>query len=566
MAEFQKFPEQKPERTISAHKGTDSRNVPWLIDQSAGAHLENLSIEDPGARTRRRAAASFGGVHIGINSPGGLGGYRDAFFDEFLVGVFGSEIQRSNGNAAWNQIASTASMIDGVLHQFVTGIHLGENALAVCTCDGLTDPTSLGINGRSQLVIYSVNSDLSTQVSLAPRTIAVFQNRLFYAENELIGWSEIGDWATNDPGGNSVLVDPGNGGPITAIVPSRDLDPKLWIFKEDAIHLFTLRWGAAGDNVRIPAAGDALDTTNSSIVPLSLAAGCIATKSFQWVPEAEEGDGFFLARDGIRSLRRAQNDAQAGAGLPISNVIPEWVARINFTHAHKATSAMFDNAYHLAVPLDGAIDNTHVLRYDVENKAWSLHTYEARDISGLRLGAASRLFMQNNFPTIDSSTTDADTSDSPPQQVYQLFTGTFDPSTNAVLPVIPQALDISRSFIFGDLRTKKRWDRLTLDVSSADTAALSISVRRDQGDFSTITDTRIEGAAGTVVLAVDPLPWNGEADQLRMFSFPLNDVAPSRKLQVRLTGITGATEVGRLTTYMTEVTGHLLTDDFANDA
>jgi hypothetical protein len=561
MSDFPKEPQEQAERTVSLHEGAISRQVPWLLSESQGVEVVDLEIDEIGIRSRRRGARSFGGKENN-GLPGGLHGYNDANYDQFLLGVWGNRFYNSDADGGWQQLACGVSLIDGLLHQIVPARHNANLAWCACTCEQTTE-ASLGLNGRSQLVVFDVASDVATAVSLAPRTIASFQNRLFFAEEELIGWTEIGDLAAYSDT-NSLLVEPGVGGEVTALLPARDIDPRMWIFKEDAIFLFTPKWGT--DSAIIPSAGDALDTINSSIRILTRDIGCIATLSPAWIPGAEQADVFFLARDGVRSLTRAENDVQTGAGFPISYNIPTWINRINFTMAHKAVGAVFDNAYHLAVPMDGAKDNTHVLRYDIANKAWSLFNWEARALSNFRLANEDRLWMLNTFPTTDTSVTDGITDVSEaPYQVYSLYNGDIDPSTSITLPKRPGYMEVTKSYQFKQPLVKKRWDSFGFMVSSGETSFMEIAYRSDQGGWNVLTEAYIKGTSSTVILGEDALPWESSEDSVRRQTYSLSDIPPSYGLQFRVMSVSDLTETGRLKVYFTEVKAKLKTDKVEND-
>jgi len=562
MAEFPKQPEELAERTVSLHEGAVSRQVPWLLSESQAQEIVDVEIDELGVRKRRRGARSFGGVSQQLGLPGGIGGYNDNDYQEFLLGLWGNDFYKSDADGAWLQLACGASNVGGLLHMVVPARHNANLAWVTCTCEEVTE-TTLGINGRSQLTVYDIAADAATMASLAPRTVASFQNRLFYAEDEVVGWSEIGDLVSYSDT-NQLLVEPGVGGAVTALLPARDTDPRMWIFKEDAIFLFTPRWGT--DSAIIPGAGDALDTINSSIRILTRDIGCIATRSIAWVPGAEAADVFFLARDGVRSLTRAENDVQTGAGFPVTYQIPDWTNRINFTMAHKAVGTVFDNAYHLAVPMDGAKDNTHVLRYDIANKAWSLHTWEARDLTNFRLANEDRLWMQNAFPTGDTSVTEGLTDVSEhPYQVYSLYTGDLDPSTNITLPTRIGYLEETRSYQFSQPMVKKRWDSFSLQLSSGETSFLEIAYRSDQGGWNVVTQTYVKGTSSTIVFGEEALPWESAADKVRRQSYSLSDIPPSYGIQFRLMSVSDSTESGQVKIYFSEIKATVKSDKLEND-
>lgn len=573
MAEFPRDPPQQRDRTISLHGGTISRTAPHLLTEIQAQHVENMIITDIGARTRRLGSFALGGVVSDpasqpFNAPGGMGYYDDALFNQRLSAAWGSSVYTSNANGIWTQVASSTSLVSNMLHQFVRGRSVGALSLSVCACERPTD-TSDGLNGRSQLVVYDIEADTATQVSLAPTCIESFQERLFYGERDTVGWSEVGILTAYSALTNSIQVEPGLGGQITAIIASRDETPNMWILKERAVVLFRPRWGSAGNILPDTVAGDELNLVSSSLRILNQNTGCIATKSAAWIPGQETADVLFLSEDGVRALERAQDDFQRGAGFPLSYEIPTFINRINFDFAHKSAAAFFDQAYHLAVPLDGSEDNTHILRFDVRTKAWTIHDIHARDLVPQVIGD-SRLYFQNVFATMDTSQTDAvdfsDPSDPPHFQAYQLFRGNLDPSTSSSDALVPTLREDGRGFIFQDPLQTKRWDKLVLQMSTADTSRLTLKVRLDQGQFNTVTELVISGTQQTIVLGEDALPWEGSVEEKRRFSFSLRDLAPSREIQINVGGVTGASEIGRPTIYQTEIAGHLLSDEFANDA
>lgn len=557
MAEAQQIPPQGTDRSLSSEGGVDSRRAPFLLQPNQATELENLIINEIGKTTPRRGTRSFGGLN---SPPGGFGFYVDSQFDENFAAVFGSLLWRSEGSGDFRQIGSDTSLVSNLLHQVYPVRWNGNNSVAVNTAQSVTD-TGVGLDGFSQLVLWDSVSDVATQLSLAPRCTAFFQERIFAGEGEQLVWSEIGEISAFSEA-NQLLVEPGIGGQITAIVPARDLQPLLWVFKERAIFLFEVRWGDAGAGKFIATAGDALDTTNSSIRPLTVGTGCIATRSATWTPGQAGADIFFLSADGIRALSRADNDVQQGASFPLSYNIPGWIDRINFAAADKSVASVFDNAYHLAVPLDGATDNTHILRFDFEGQSWSLHTMQARDLQTASLGGTSRLFLQNTFPTSDSTATGVD---SDIYHIYQMYSTDTDPSTSITEPVRPRYNYESRQFVLGDPFTRKTFDEFSFQFSSSATNLVEIAYSLDQKSFIALTETYLPGSQGAVILGTTPLPWDGNAEQIRRCSFGLADIGTGYGVQFRIASVSGSSEVGQPTFYIQELNGRLLPRNFEND-
>jgi len=565
MAENKKTPRHEVERTISLHMGVDSRTESYLLKDNTATRLENAIVNETGRLIRRNGMTAAGGIQ---NPPGGFHGFRNASQEEFLMGVWGSSIFKSTGSGLWEQIGCGTSLVSNLLHQAVELRHEGENAMAVATCEKPTETTfGLGTTGRSNLIVYSIDSDLVTAASLAPACIASFQNRIFYAEGELVGWSEIGQLASYSDS-NNLLCEPGIGGRITAMVPARDANPLIWIFKERGIFVFEVRWGADGDF--IATAGDALDTTRSSIKPLTIGTGCIATKSATWVPGVPGKSGadiFYLSRDGVRTLSRSATDAQQGASFPLSYNIPEWINRINWTTAHRASAAVFDNAYHLSVPLDGALDNTHVLRYDLATEAWTLHNMEMRDMGPFDLGSTPRLWGQFVHAAGDTSATGGSTDPSlAPYQLYRLFSGTHDASTSITERVVPQFIEESKTYTLGDPLVEKKWKNFTFQYSSDETAYIQIAVKPDDAEWVTLTETYLSASQDTIILGQDGLVWNNANRVVRRRTITLDDISPTYGMKLRIAGVTDATEVGIARIYIREIEGRQLSRELRNDA
>lgn len=558
MAENQKFPQHGAERTASLHTGVISRWSPAILPEHAAADIQDMEISDVGVRSQRRGAFSLGGV--ASEPPGGINGFNDEQYNEFLVGIWGPHIYRSVGGGAWIQFASEASFFSGHLHQFEAGRTGGDLSIAIAQCENPTN-ASEGLNGRSLLAVYDITAETFTQVSLAPVCIASFQSRLFYAEDETIGWSEIGV-LTAFSDANQLTIDPGIGGRITALIPSRGLEPILWILKEDAIFLLQPRWGT---NALIPTAADAIDLTSTTLRALTIDTGCVSTRSAVWTPGLAGGDVMFLSKDGIRALLRAQDDSQQGsAGLPLSYNIPGWIDRINFARASLCAAAVFNNAYHLAVPLDGALQPTHIIRFDLEHRAWSLHNIEAKDLTNQTI-VDDRLFFQSPFDTIDCSVTGIPAEAT--FQAYQMYRGSLDPSTNASEPVLPRYREESRAYVFGDNSVRKRWDYFGLQFSSEETTVLEILYRLDQGEWNSLTEMPLLGTMNTVLLGIDALPWTGDNATKRRRTLSLSDLQPGYELQIGLARPTATltTEVGRISVYSSEVGAHTLPRDHEND-
>ena len=553
MAEFATNPERLTQRTVSAHEGENSRDVGYLLSENAVRHTQNFIINEPGKRRMRGGVQSFGGL---TDLPGGLFPYFLESLEQRLAAVWGSLLYTSTGNAVWAQIATGESMVSGKLHMGVMGRATAGRALFICQAER----SDSGASDQSFLFAYNIDNDSSTKASqMRPRCIEFFQNRLWAGGNRAGGfasqdlwWSEVGS-GFGYSSGNTLLIEPGVGGEVTALVQTRDETPRLIIFKDRAIATLLPKWGSS--SALIPTPADALDTVNSSVQLLTQGAGCIATRTAIWVPGNEGADVFFLAADGVRALSRAENDVVAGAGLPISWNAKDLFDRVNWTHAHKAVAAVYDNAYHIALPLDGATYNTHVARFDLFSRGWSVHNWSARDLTIFSLAKGQeRMFMQYAVTTADCSATGL--ASPVAYQVYRTYeTGRPDPGPTNII-----AVEESRLHIFGEPLKKKRWDAFNMIVSSTETQWLELQYKVDNGSWAILASEPIPGLAGTIILGATPLPWNDPGRLLRKKCFSLWDLEPGYSLEIRLSTITGETSAGAPTIFTSEVSAFMLED------
>jgi hypothetical protein len=537
------------ERQTSGHEGVNSRQVSWLLSENQLADALNMEIDKIGRISTRKGAAALGGR---TDTPGGgIEEYVDGNGNAFFSAFWEDNLYKSAGAGDWTRIACGESIASGILHMGAAGRLNGQRAVAYT---GVTDD----VGARGPLLIYDVDNDASTLVTECgtPRCVAWFQNRYWAAEGETLYWSEILDTAGFSLAGMTLGIEPGNGGDVTALIPSRDLTPRMWILKERAVLVLEPRWGSS--SAIIPTAGDSLDVINTNLRTLTLGAGCVATKSARWIPGAEGSDVMFLAQDGFRSLQRAANDVQSGAGFPLSYTIPDWIARINFDHADKAVAAVYDNKYHCAVPMDGATENTHILVYNIATKGWSLLDWQAVDLNAFRLKSTDALYFQNAYLTTDTSVTDA--AGDPVYQVYKAYNGLTDPG-----PTHVKWFYQTRTMVFQQPTRQKRWDEFRFLVGAEETASFEFQTRIDFGPYNTTDTVMVAAGENSVVLGQDGLVWQSGPEVTRRKSFSLSDIPPGENIQFKVESTTGASEFGQLHFYMQSCRAHLLQDVFEQE-
>lgn len=539
---FQPLPgaENRTEFLPSADGGVNSRAVAWNLENNQYAEGYNISIEQQGVWKRRRGAASLGGLEA---RPGGQTWHTDTDGDTILWGAWGNAIYRSTGGGAWNEKASGVSLLPNVLHQFVEGIYLDSNYLANqyraiygCQCVPSSQTTE-----TSRLFVFrgddvSAVAQATQQESYAPQCLAYFQGRLWKGNDQLDGdgndlsWSELDDGLTFSPA-NQLSIEPGVGGKVTAIFPVRGTSPRLVVFKESAVAILNPRWGSS--SALIPGAGDELDTLTSSIQLVTDQIGCVATKSLTTAPSFGAGDVLFLARDGVRSLSRAADDTLSGVGPRITEQIPAWIARINWQAAHKAVATVYDNAYHLAIAMDGSAENNFVLRMELTTGAWSLHTWDARDMVAAPITGEERFLFQNNTGfTEESSVTGL-----PSSQIFNMYRG-YSSDTDPGASYVPYEL-VTKAFVFQNPKVEKRFDRLMFlgTVDASETHHMRIAYRVDFKNWETLATEVVFGVPGTeITLGTTPLTWEPPTQKMIQRRVGLQNVNSGTMIQVRFSG------------------------------
>ena len=546
------MPDQDPiiVRTFSAHEGIQNREAPWTLGENAVAYAENLELGRQGRRTRRAGAGSIGAASAASNIMQAFGlwtTYDAQLLQESLYGVWHNALYAVPGAGYLVERACGVSLTSA-LHMMSRGYWRGIDTSYITNAQ-VNDSAA---SSMTNLLAMDVNGNHSQAASMAPRCATWWQGRLWAADNVLsqdydtLWWSSLND-GLSFSGLNTVRIEPGRGGRITGLYPLRGTSPRLVVWKERMIALFEVYWGSSSS--LIPQASDALDTVQSRVVILSDDVGCLATKSIASISGSQAGEVMFLSHDGFRALSRAADDSLQGASLPISSTFQDTIDRINFSHAHKAVACVWDQRYFCAVPLDGAVHNTHVVSFNLITGDWGLHKWQARDLTRSRLTqTADRMWMQYGEYTTDSVATGAGGAFGG-WHVFRTFTGDVEPGGRTV-----PFTEHSRAYTFGSLDQRKSWDWMSIHAYNLTaTCTIDVAVKIDNDSSVSVGQFVIPPAGGTtVVLGGTPLVWSGLPNGIHMRKLSLRDVGPGYMIQTILTQ-TGSSDFGGLTIVQTAV-------------
>jgi hypothetical protein len=105
-------------------------------------------------------------------------------------------------------------------------------------------------------------------------------------------------------------------------------------------------------------------------------------------------DVIYLAYDGVRGVFRTQQDKlQSGTSYPLSYVLKEEVASINWTQVSKACAIHFDNKYFLSIAVDSSSYNNEVWVYYPATQGWMIITgWNIAAFAKLKVNGEERLY------------------------------------------------------------------------------------------------------------------------------------------------------------------------------
>lgn len=178
-----------------------------------------------------------------------------------------------------------------------------------------------------------------------------FRNRMIqpYDRNQFI-LSDLLDAETFDLISNQVRVNFG----------SSDYSVGVHPYQENAVLLFMRK------SVHKLAGITGTDLTGSELTEITREAGCCARRTI-----ATAGSQIlWLSDNGVFSTEITSELNLRGVGVPLSEPIADYFARVNTSAVNAACAVFHDNRYYIAVPLDGATRNNYVFVYNLLNQGW----------------------------------------------------------------------------------------------------------------------------------------------------------------------------------------------------
>jgi hypothetical protein len=515
-----------------------------LIQPDQAAYLLNIKPQINGLRTKVDGLLPLGSA--GAYHPFGLFGFEAPFYGlHDLVVVYGNHIYSTPGDGTFTERAA-GLLVKNEPVMGTVGRSGGMTSLFLASC--VPSPSNASLPYNAILALdrnYGWTQPSVSLTAIRARSLAWNQSRL-WAFNcchsntgpDYLCWSKPLD-GSNFDNGQTLQVESDTGDEGMAILPLRDSTPRMILFKRRSVYIFEFAWTTDG---YLPTTANALDTTKSSLRPLTLESGLVGTRAAVWAPgnvtpnTNDAGDILYLSDEGIRSLKRSITDSEAGVGLPLSFRIQPYIDRINWAAAAVANALYHDGTAYFAVPLDGSAVNNFVIAYDTRRDAFWFSDWPIADWTKCTIGGHKKFYFLGGNAAVTETYSAGATSG------YHLYEN-FNINSAVGLAGSPIDMDEStRAFTFpiedgsaSGLKYRKRWAWLDVTArAGTTTVSLAVSYKIDDDkDWTNLSTVVVSPVANYPYLDVQ-LPFTFQAYALTHNKVTLDLLRPGYKIQFRL--------------------------------
>lgn len=222
-------------------------------------------------------------------------------------------------------------------------------------------------------------------------------------------------------------------------------------------------------------------------------------------------DVYFLAYDGVRGVFRTQQDKlQSGASYPLSYVLKDEVASINWTQVSKACAVYFDNKYFLSIAVDSSAYNNEVWVYYPATQGWMIITgWSIAAFAKLKVNGEERLY------GIDSND----------GSVYRLWFGSSDNG------VAINYQEEGRKEDMGQPLVTKSGGVFKLRAFAAGSYDISVYVSIDDSEYSLLGTMSLDGGGLTLPFT---LPAQLSATTILEDQFHLDALGPWKQIRFKI--------------------------------
>ena len=334
--------------TGSFSDGMDSVAAPRLLSEFGSAELVNVDIDRTGTAITRRGTTSLSETSLaeGTAQVQGMAFFNTLTYDQLVVAknrkIF--YFQSAAGTGSWTQEGSsylTSSALDDV--------YFAQLEDKLFFCDGTS--ALKYFDGTS---VQSVNAGSGAPSAI--KLLASHTNRLFAVPSGEPDTIYVSDLLDAEGTSSWSIVQTirigGDGDPITAIYPWTGF--RLLAFKRNATYVIN------ADPTATSIADWAIETIDRSV-------GCVAPRSLAQVG----ADVYWLALDGVRSLRRTLAGTEQEVSQALSKPLDNIINTINLAQVQKSAAFFYLNRYIISIPTGNSETPNISLVFNTDFKTWS---------------------------------------------------------------------------------------------------------------------------------------------------------------------------------------------------
>lgn len=324
-----------------------------LLDESQVARLQDFDVELNGQAKTRFGWHNSGDLYATSSSTNcqGLWFYDTPAAQRLYAFV--------NGKAYYTTDYSTWTTVSPTSWSTTARVHCEQIVDSLYACDG--------VSGHYIKRFGSTNDDAENTASHTWRFLVADKFRLFAADTEDQGTIHVSGYL---PSGNTILsssasfrVGEGGGSPITGLTRWQGYD--LITFTAGSTYL-------THTGAEVVTGSAVTDVAQFTTKTVSENVGCASHTTIQ----RGGTDLYWLARDGVRSMKQVFSDNVNTTSKPISFPIDDIFQRINWGAIDQACSAFWKDSYYLALPLDSDTVPSIVVVLNTSTGGW-------RTITGL---------------------------------------------------------------------------------------------------------------------------------------------------------------------------------------
>jgi len=477
----------------SFNGGVDEQADPTELAPNQLARGINIMVTRDGVQTRK-GSTILGSGAVSAGRVQGMGELDTSTVEKILAAVNGAFFQYSGGS--WSTASGFTPSSTTVQVEIVQGIdklYVTDTVNNLRSWNGTTF-TDLGTSSPNPPIVKFMTWFTNRLFAVPSNSDTVYVSAVLNADAG--GW----DWTNR-----SFRVGGGEGDNITCIAGW--LGFTLLVFKNNSFYVVN--------------ADPSQSVADWTIKQVSNRVGCVAHRSGKMVGN----DFFFLARDGVRTVRQTETNLEALVSEPISWPIQPLIDRINWGAAHLSNAEYVDNKYLLSVPIDGSSTPNAVLVYDTRLKAWLGYWtgWTPMVFMVSRLANEIRLLFGQTDGTVFEWDYDADNE----------LEATFDDNGTAIATTI-----VTRGYQHNDILSPKGgWCVEARFNKSLATANLYAIIDQDSVDLPIETSFSTQGETNS--LPIPSLPFDLAVISIHKRTFDIASLGEFREIQYKFTSSSG---------------------------